>query len=302
MPSTPPTDPAIGSFAGKVAVITGAASGIGLGMAHAFAEAGIRVLLSDVEIEALDAAAQALRESGADVHTVIADVSDPEQVQALAQAALQRYGGIDILCNNAGVGAGTMPSWHSTLDDWQWVLGVNLMGVVHGIRSFMPILLKQRTPAHIVNTASMAGLSAGGNPVYGASKAAVVSLSESLYIELQRSRSNVNVSLLCPGFVATKILSAERNRPVTLGDASEPPSSPVANAMRQWFNEQVEQGLAPLDVGRQVLAAIREQRFYVFTHPEWLGQVEHRMQNLLHGRNPSASALPGMEEALRRAL
>lgn len=289
-------------FEGKVAVITGAASGIGLGMAQAFAEAGIRVVLSDVEIEALDAAAAALRASGADVHTVVADVSDAEQVQALAHASLQRYGGIDILCNNAGVGAGTMPSWHSTLDDWQWVLGVNLMGVVHGIRSFMPFLLKQRTPAHIVNTASMAGLSAGGNPVYGASKAAVVSLSESLYIELQRNRSNVSVSLLCPGFVATRILSAERNRPSSLPEASPEPASPLAAAMRQWFNEQVEQGLNPLDVGRQVLAAIREQRFYVFTHPEWLSHVEHRLHNLLQGRNPSASPLPGMEEALRRVL
>lgn len=289
------------SFDGKVAVITGAASGIGLGMAQAFAEAGIRVVLSDVETDALDSAAQALRAGGADVHTVVADVSDPEQVQRLAHAALNRWGGIDILCNNAGVGAGTMPSWHSTLDDWHWVLGVNLMGVVHGIRSFMPILLKQGTPAHIVNTASMAGLSAGGNPVYGASKAGVVSLSESLYLELQRSRSNVDVSLLCPGFVATRILSAERNRPATLGDASAPASSPLAVAMKQWFNEQVEQGLDPLAVGRQVLGAIRERRFYVFTHPEWLGQVEHRMQNLLQGRNPSASPLPGMEEALRRS-
>lgn len=289
------------SFEGKVAVITGAASGIGFGMAQAFAEAGIRVVLSDIETEELERAAQALRSSGADVHTVVADVSDPQQVQGLAQAAQNRWGGIDILCNNAGVGAGTVPSWHSTLDDWHWVLGVNLMGVVHGIRSFMPILLKQGTRAHIVNTASMAGLSAGGNPVYGASKAGVVSLSESLYLELQRNRSNVDVSLLCPGFVATRILSAERNRPAAFGDASEPPSSPIALAMRQWFNEQVEQGLDPLAVGRQVLAAVRERRFYVFTHPEWLAQVEHRLQNLLHGRNPSASPVPGVGEALRQA-
>lgn len=290
------------SFQHKVAVITGAASGIGRGMAQVFAAAGMRVVLSDVEEAALRRTAEALRDAGADVHAVVADVAHAGQVQALADAAVRHYGTVDLLCNNAGVSAGTTPSWESTLDDWRWVMGVNLMGVVHGIRSFMPIFLAQGTPAHIVNTASMAGLSSGGNPLYGASKAAVVSLSESLYLELQRNRSNVNVSLLCPGFVATNILGAERNRPAVLADASAAPTSPVAHALRHWFGEQVAQGLDPQDVARQVLDAVREQRFYVFTHPQWLSHVEHRMHHLLQGHNPTASPPPGLEEALRRAL
>src|ERR1044071_7092190 len=158
-------------LAGKVAVITGAASGIGRGMAQAFTAAGMKVVLSDIDTEALHATTQALREGGADVHAVATDVSRHEQVAALAAATLQKYGAVHVLCNNAGVLAGTNPSWLSTPEDWQWILGVNLLGAVHGVRAFLPIMIEQGTPAHIVNTASLSGLaSGGGNSLYTVSK------------------------------------------------------------------------------------------------------------------------------------
>lgn len=265
-------------FEGKVAVITGAASGIGLGMAQAFAEAGIRVVLSDVEIEALDAAAAALRASGADVHTVVADVSDAEQVQALAHASLQRYGGIDILCNNAGVGAGTMPSWHSTLDDWQWVLGVNLMGVVHGVRSFVPRMRARGMAAHIVNTSSAAGLATiGGSSVYCASKHAVVAFSECLAKDLAQVGAPIGVSVLCPSLVATRIDQSQRNRPAAL-----PAAGPTAAA----YGERVRAGMAASDisaedVARAAVDAIHARRFYIIPHAHTGASVRDRSQKIM---------------------
>jgi NADP-dependent 3-hydroxy acid dehydrogenase YdfG len=165
----------------RVAVITGAASGIGRGMAETFAAAGMRVVLSDVEEDALDATTAEIRGAGADVCAVPADVSHADDVTALAESALRRYGAVHILCNNAGVFTGSRPSWESTLDDWAWILGVNLMGVVHGIRTFLPVMIEQDDEAHIVNTASLAGLITGGS-LYGATKSAVVALSETVHL------------------------------------------------------------------------------------------------------------------------
>ena len=155
---------------GKVAVVTGAASGIGRGMCAAFVEAGMRVVLADVERQALDSTAATLRDAGADVHTVVTDVSKPDQVGALADETLRHFGAVHVVCNNAGVGTETMPSWSGTLDDWNWVLGVNLMGVIYGVRTFLPILINQGAGGHIVNTASLAGLVTGGNTPYAVTK------------------------------------------------------------------------------------------------------------------------------------
>ncbi len=284
----------------KVAVITGAASGIGRGMAESFAAAGMKVVLSDVEAGALQTTTRLLREAGADVHAVLADVSKPDEVQALAAATLQKYGAVHVLCNNAGVAAGAMPSWTSTLGDWQWIIGVNLMGVVHGVRSFLPIMIEQGTPAHIVNTASMAGLTpVVTNALYATTKFGVVALSESLHFELQQGGHLPKVSVLCPGFVNTNIMEARRNRPAA-ADISPPADTATSAALREWMAGQLEQGLSPRVVGDQVLAAIREERFYILTHPQWNEHVEHRMRHILSGSNPTMLSPPGGESLASR--
>jgi NAD(P)-dependent dehydrogenase (short-subunit alcohol dehydrogenase family) len=195
---------AMKQFENRVAVVTGAASGIGRALAETFAGAGMKVVLSDVEEAALAKAADALDAAGADVLAIRTDVSRPEQVEELARRSVDAFGGVHLLCNNAGVAVGRVATWESTLDDWRWILGVNLMGVIHGLRSFIPIMLEQQTEGHIVNTASIAGLvTLGGNALYGVTKHAVVSLSESLHNELAAREAKLKVSVLCPGWVNT---------------------------------------------------------------------------------------------------
>jgi len=287
--------------AGRVAVVTGAASGIGRGMAESFAAAGMKLVLADVEEAALEEAAEALRGTGADVLAIPTDVSKAEQVQALAHESLQRFGAVHVLCSNAGVGLRARSTWETTLDDWKWMLDVNLMGVVHGVRTFIPIMLEQGSESHIVNTSSLGGLIPGGDSaIYGVTKFGVVALSEFLYLELQQAGAKTRVSLLCPGFVDTNIMSCERNRPAELQDASPVPTGPVANAISEWVDEQIAGGLSPRQVGDQVLSAIREQQFYIFTHPELNSMVEHRMKVILDARNPERPALPGIESLLEK--
>ena len=284
---------------GKVAVVTGAASGIGRGMCEAFVQAGMRVVLADVEQKALERTTQTLRAGGADVHAVVTDVSKPAQVEALAAETVRRYGAVHVVCNNAGVAAETMPSWSGTLDDWNWVLGVNLMGVIYGVRTFLPILINQGAGGHIVNTASLAGLVTGGNTAYAVSKFGVVALSEGVYLELKQGGFLPSISVLCPGPVDTNILDCARNRPPELSD-TVPMTGPVVDAFREWFREQLKQGLNPRQVGEQVLAAICEDRFYILTHPDWNQFVERRMQSILAGENPSLLPPPGIESLMEK--
>ncbi len=268
---------------GRVAVVTGGASGIGRGMAQAFAAAGMKVVLADVERPALEKAAEELRGTGAEVAAVECDVSKQESVDHAAQAALDAFGAVYVLCNNAGVaGGGPGATWESSLDDWSWVMGVNLWGVVHGIRSFVPILLEQ-DEGHIVNTASMAGLIQGGG-IYGVTKHAVVALSESLFTEFAQRGAKVGVSVLCPGFVNTRILESERNRPEA---PREDPGEQTAQMqmMRQMVEGLLKNGLDPREVGNIVVEAVRARRFYVLTH-DWKNMIEHRMQNILQDRDP----------------
>ncbi len=287
--------------AGKVAVVTGAAAGIGRGMAEAFAAAGMKVVLSDVEEPALTETTRALRNDGGEVHAVVTDVSKPDQVQALADESVRRFGAVDVLCNNAGIGVPTPSTWETSLDDWKWIIEVNLMGVIHGVRSFVPIMLEQGSESHIVNTASMAGLIAGGDiSSYAVTKFGVVALSEHLYLELERAGAKTKVSVLCPGFVATNIMDSERNRPADRSDASGTPTDPQSEAFLEWFSGQIDKGLEPRDVGDQVLSAIREERFYILTHPEWNHMIEHRVQTILEGRNPSLVPPPGFESLVER--
>ncbi len=281
---------------GRVAVVTGGASGIGRGMAEAFIAEGMKVVLADIERSALDATTEQLSSQGAEVVGIECDVSKPESVDDLAKAALDAFGAVHVLCNNAGVaGGGVGPSWERPLSDWDWVLGVNLMGVIHGIRSFVPILLEQGDDGHIVNTASIAGLLHGGGS-YGVSKHGVVALSESLFAELALLAPKIGVSALCPGWVNTRIIESERNRPEAPREVSSE-QAPQAEAMRKIVTDLIADGLDPREVGDIVVKAIRVRRFYVFTH-DWQHMIEHRMQNILHDRDPVGSMPPGIAERI----
>ena len=287
--------------AGKVAVITGAASGIGRGMAESFAAAGMKVVLADVEEGALSKTTEVLRGTGADVYSVVTDVSNAEQVQVLADESLKRFGAVHVVCNNAGIGIGASSTWEATLDDWKWILDVNLMGVVHGVRTFLPLMLEQGAESHIVNTASLAGLTTGpGSALYAVTKFGVVALSEHLYHELELAGAKTNVSVLCPGYVATNIMESDRNRPAGLKSTSPLPTGPQAEAFEAWFREQIRNGLSPRSVGDQVLSAIRDERFYILTHPAWNPRIEQRMKRILDGRNPGIVPPPGIESLMQK--
>ena len=281
-------------LSGKVAVVTGGASGIGRGMAEAFGAAGMKLVLADVDAARVTATARELEKSGAEVLAVKADVAVQLEVDALARRALDAFGAVHVVCNNAGVAHGGVPTWESSLDHWEWIVGVNLMGVVHGVRTFVPILLEQGE-GHIVNTASMAGLISGaGNALYGVTKHAVVALSEALFNELRAVNKSVHVSVLCPGFINTEILrSSERNAPEAVrSHHPERRTSPEAEIRRKQVEHLVATGLAPRKVGELVLDAIRRERFWVFTHPEWKRSVKHRMENILEERDPTPARPP----------
>jgi len=269
---------------GKVAVVTGGASGIGNALARRFASEGARVVIGDVEAAALERAVSELRASGADVEGVVTDVTDPAQMQALGDAAVAAFGGVHVFCNNAGVGGGGL-SWEMPLSTWEWVIGVNLWGVIHGVRTFVPLLMQQ-TEAHIVNTASVAGLVAAPfmGP-YNASKHAVVAISETLHHELAMSAPQVKVSVLCPGWVNTKIAESARNRPEHLKDGAAPDAD--AAALLRGF---LEQGMPPDKVAAKVLDAMREERFWILTHDEegdfWVDGVNRRLRSLETRTNP----------------
>jgi len=272
---------------GKVAVVTGAASGIGLETARLFTREGMKVVLSDVEEGSLFKVEKEMKADGAEVLSVVTDVSKSGDVEALARKTLDAYGAVHVLFNNAGVSGVLTSIWETTLKDWEWILGVNLYGVVHGIRTFVPIMLKQDTPCHIVNTASLAGITAG--PALGAykvSKHGVFSLSETLYHELTRQKSKIKVSVLCPWWTRTGMMESDRNRPATLLNEEEK-SDPGLERVEQILRHVIETGKPPEEVADIVLQAIREERFYIFTHEGSLDHVKLRMEDILNNRNPS---------------
>ncbi len=274
-------------FEGKVAVVTGAASGIGRAMAERFAAEGMRVVLADIEEPALELAVTELRQQEREVIGVRVDTSSYESVQELAQRTLDEFGGVHIVCNNAGVGGGGLGEaiWERSLNDWDWTFGVNWWGVVYGIKTFVPIMIEQDEPAAIVNTGSVAGLVGGMMDVYSITKHAVVRASEALHLQLTLRDSPVHAHVLCPGFVATKIGASSRNRPDALWD--ERPSD--ADLEAQWaesIDRIGELGIPPSEVADQVLTAIREERFYIVTHNEFDEAIRMRMENILERRNP----------------
>ncbi len=283
---------------GKVGVITGAASGIGRAMAVAFAAEGMHLALADIEADPLEETAELVRAEGVNALSVPTDVSDPEAVERLGQRVVDEFGGLHLACNNAGVSSGGL-SWEIDLEIWQWVLGVNLFGVIHGLRSFTPRIVDSGG-GHIVNTASMAGLtSPPGMSPYNVSKHAVVTLSEALSAELSMTHPEIGVSVLCPGWVRTRIHEADRNRPSDPAESMEDATAVDAEeqaaleAMRDMVAALIDGGLDPSEVAAQVVDAVRERRPWVLTHPDWMEMVRGRTERILAGEPPAADSLPG---------
>jgi NAD(P)-dependent dehydrogenase (short-subunit alcohol dehydrogenase family) len=272
-------------LAGKTAFVTGGASGIGLALGRAFAEAGMNVMLADIEADALEKAVGSLRNPN--VRGVACDVTDPANVERAAGATFDAFGKVHVVCNNAGVAAGGGID-NISLESWKWVLDVNLMGVLHGIRTFLPHIRSHGEGGHFVNTASMAGMVSGlGLSPYHASKFAVVTMSEGLAAQVKPL--GIGVSILCPGFVRTRIGDSARNRPAQYGPAPAlDPASPAAALVAQ-IAQFIETGLDPADVAAQVLTAIREDELYVFTHPDMRAELEQRFAAILAAMDKAAA-------------
>jgi NAD(P)-dependent dehydrogenase (short-subunit alcohol dehydrogenase family) len=274
---------------GKVAVVTGAASGIGRALIDRFAAAGMRVVLADVEEEALAKAEAEVQAAnpGTETLAVVTDVSDRRSVDALAGATTERFGTTaHVLCNNAGVSGGGGALWETTDKDWSWVMGVNLMGVVHGIQAFLPGMVARGEAGHVVNTSSVLGLATGGGSIYGVTKHAVTRLTEGLWYDLKAANSPIGVSVLCPGLIATNIIASARNRPDELKNDVAPPAE-AEQRLQMMQRVFAENGMPPSEVAEIVFDAIRNDRFYVLTHPEQEKEtVQARFEAILGEQSP----------------
>ena len=269
---------------GQVAVITGGAAGIGLAMAEAFGAEGMKLVLADIEQGALDRTVETLADRGCEVIGRLCDVSQFDQVEALAQAALERFGKIHVLCNNAGVSI-TGPIFKMSIDDWRWVYDVNVWGVIHGIKAFVPILMEQDEPAHVVNTASLASFNGTGDHApYCSSKAAVLSLSQALYSEMAAFDTKVGVSVVCPGMVDTAINKSWRNRPK---DDQPWSDREYADEGHVKASEQFQAvGVSPTEIAQLTLEAVKAGRFYVFNGARYGDFLERFLTPILKSENP----------------
>jgi NAD(P)-dependent dehydrogenase (short-subunit alcohol dehydrogenase family) len=299
----------ITDFKNKTAVLTGAGSGFGLECARLGAQLGMNLVLADVQQDALDKATAETAAGGAQVLPFRLDVADAAQVDAMAQATLKRFGAPHLVFNNAGVGAGGL-IWENSLKDWQWVLGVNVMGVVHGVRSFTPMMLAAAKKdaawrGHIVNTASMAGLINPPNMgVYNVSKHAVVSLTETLFQDLSLVTEQIGASVLCPFFVATGIHQSGRNRPAGLQDANAVKTRSQLVGEASTAKAVTSGNVSAADVAQKVFDAVSANRFYIYSHPKALKSVQVRMEDMLQTRNPTSPFVerPEIGEQLKEAL
>ena len=276
---------------GKTAVVTGAASGIGFALAERFARAGLNIVLADIEQEALDGAEQQIAALSAQTLAVRTDVSDEDSVQTLALAAVERFGAVHLVCNNAGVES-SADAWLGPISSWKWVLGVNLWGVIHGIRAFLPVMLGQGE-GHFVNTASIAGLYPGFAPSYDASKHAVVAISEGLYRSMKLAGLPIGVSVLCPGWVNTNIMDAARNWPAALGE--QPPQALGSEIAEPHVRKAIAEAIQPAEVAAFVADAVAREKFWVFTGQEWVDLVVQRWNGIAAGEDPKLDLqAPGM--------
>ena len=279
-------------FKDKVAVITGAASGLGLSMAHRFAAEGMKLVLADVEEEALRKVETEFRKAGVPVLGIKTDVARSHDIERLAEKTLATFGAVHVLCNNAGVAPGGVV-WENTQADWEWVMGVNVWGVIHGVRTFLPIMLRQDTECHVVNTASVAGmLSVPGIGIYCVSKHAVVTLTECLYHDLQQRGAKVGVSVLCPAFVPTGIIDSERNRPAALRNTPRPKTAEELERDESSRHAVQSGRITPDQVAGMVFDAITNDRFYILTHPKIKRAIQSRMEDILEGRQPVDTSKP----------
>ena len=274
-------------FKDKVAVVTGAASGIGFGLAEHCVKEGMKVVLADVEEPALAQSEKELRALGGTVLSVRTDVSKADDIEALANKTLDEFGAVHLLFNNAGVEV-TGRVWEQTLADWEWIISVNLWGVIHGIRVFVPIMLPQNTECHIVNTASTAAVTSGpGLGSYRVTKHGVTGLSETLYHELNQQNAPIGVSVLFPSFVRTRLQQADRNRPSELqNQPGEVQLSPEEQARIKRFREQNEKAMPPEQFAAIVFNGIKKNQFYIISHPESMTSIRQRVEDILKQRNP----------------
>ncbi|NIP15874.1 MAG: SDR family NAD(P)-dependent oxidoreductase [Pseudomonadales bacterium] len=275
----------VDNFEGRTAVVTGGASGIGLALAERFAAAKMQVVLADIEEAALDKAVKRLEERQARVIGVPTNTMVESSVAELADRAIAEFGKVHVLCNNAGVaslGARGRGIWEVPAADWEWVLGVNFYGVLYGIQAFVPHMLAHGEPGHIVNTASLAGLFPGGG-TYGVSKHAVLSLTETLYNDLKARGAAVSASVLCPGFVSTRIAHAERNRPADLGIEQDDAGTELAAAAEAL----IAQGKDPAEIAQAVLEAVSRDNLYILPHPAWDDFVRARVDHVLDRHGPA---------------
>lgn len=284
------------NFEGKTAVVTGAASGIGLALAERFADARMQVVLADVQQDALDRAVAKLQQRQARVLGVLTNTMMEESVRTLADRAISEFGNVHIVCNNAGVastrGGRARAIWEVPDEDWHWVMGVNFYGVLYGLQAFVPHMLAHGEPGHIVNTASLAALMPGGG-TYGVSKHGVLCLTETLYNDLKAREAKISASVLCPGFVNTNIFDAERNRPKDL----ETSANPIPSEQMQLARGLLAQGKDPSDIAEAVFSSIQEDRLYVLPHPAWDDFVRARVDHVLARSGP---ATLNLEDMMRR--
>ncbi len=282
-------------FKGKVAVVTGAASGIGRAIAeHCLAE-GMHVVMADIQEDALANTARELQASGANsILPVKTDVAILEEIEQLAERAYAEFGAVHLLFNNAGVGGGGN-AWQATQKDWDWVLGVNLWSVIHGVRTFVPRMIEQDTECHIVNTASVAGLLGGTtNACYAVTKHGVVALTENLYRDLEQEGTKIRCSVLCPGFVNTNIFDSGRNRPDHLANEAAPAAiTPEMQARIDMFRAVLKEGMQPPQLAKIVFDGIRNERLYVLTHEHFGDMIKRRADNIATGVNPVFEGLGG---------
>jgi NAD(P)-dependent dehydrogenase (short-subunit alcohol dehydrogenase family) len=275
------------TFEGKVAVVTGGASGLGLAMASRFADAGMNIVIGDIEAEPLAMAEAAIAAKGVKVLPLRTDVAKAEELEALAESAYKQFGAVHVLCNNAGVGGSQGPMWELSQADWEWTIDVDLWSVAHGVRSFVPRMIESGEEAHIVNTASIAGMVSGavGGP-YTVAKFGVVALSEQLHFELGRAEHNIGVSVLCPGFVNTGIYDSGRNRQAEYGDAGVTPAAP--SPIRAALEERRQTMMQPADISELVFEAIRDRELYII--PAGSDALEQsmrtRFENIVERRTP----------------